>query len=277
MHRIDQAAGLRKLLGPRRLRIAPIIAASSGVGKTMFVINFAAAVRRHGLNVLILDQTHGEISGALGFRQRYELMHVLEGHYSLASIAVRGPDSLWVIPASRGVDALARSNLNAAGLCQLLTPTVGELDLILVNSRPNRAQAACDLAIRADSGREVIQIISTKSDLITASYSHMKQLARKSEQLEFRLLINRAVTEETARRVFRNVAKTAKDNVDARVHYGGCIGEDPALRFARFAHQTIFTNTPGGCSAQAFDRLAARSSAWAVPEFYRTSQSIAHH
>jgi flagellar biosynthesis protein FlhG len=273
----DQAAGLRRILGPKRLRVAPIVAASAGVGKTMFVINFAAAAQRRGLKVLVLDQTYGDIASALGLRPRYDLLHVLNGHRDLSSVALKGPESVWIIPAPRGIDALVKTNFNAAFLYRLLAPISSELDLIVLNSLPSQADAACRFAAHADSGREVVLLAATTAEKITASYSHIKQLVRMSGQQEFRLLINRASTEDAARRVFENVAKAAKENVDALVHYGGYIPKDPALKHARTARQTIFANEPGGFSARAFDSLAASSCDWAVPEFERALESNTNH
>ena len=273
----DQAAGLRRMLGPRRLRIAPIIAASTGIGKTMFVINFAAAVQRLGLNVLVLDQSYGDVAEALGLTSRYELQHVLQGHCQLSSAALKGPNSVWIIPATHGVEGLAVAGVNATRLRELLAPITGELDLIVVNSRPARAHAACQLAAQADVGREIILLAAPTAETITASYSHIKQLARSFGQQEFRLLINRAISEDGARRIFSNVAKTAKENVNALVHYGGYIPRDPALTLARTARQTIFANQPDGSSAQAFDNLAASFSDWAVPEFHQAQHSRANH
>jgi flagellar biosynthesis protein FlhG len=273
----DQAAGLRRLLGPKRLRVAPIVAASAGVGKTMFVINFAAAAQRRGLKVLVLDQTYGDIAGALGLRPRYDLLHVLNGDRDLSSVALRGPESVWIIPAPRGIDALVKTSFNTASLCRLLAPISSELDLIVVNSLPSQAHAACRFAAHADSGREAVLLAATTAETITASYSHIKHLVRRSGQQEFRLLINRASTEDAARRVFENVAKAAKENVDALVHYGGYIPKDPALKHARTARQTIFANQPGGYSARAFDSLAASSCDWAVPEFERALEPNTNH
>lgn len=277
MTMVDQAAGLRRLLGPKRLRIAPIVAASAGMGKTMFVINFAAAAQRRGLKVLVLDQTYGDIADALGLRPRYDLLHVLNGDCQLSSVALKGPDSVWIIPAPRGIDALVNARFNTAHLCQLLEPISGELDLIVVNSLPSRAHAACQFAARADSGREVVLLAATTAETIKASYSQIKRLVHLSGQQEFRLLINRASTEAAARRVFVNLAKAAKENIDTLVRYGGYIPKDPALKHARTARQTIFANEPSGFSARAFENLAASSCDWAVPEFDRVLESMTNH
>jgi flagellar biosynthesis protein FlhG len=149
--------------------------------------------------------------------------------------------------------------------------------LIVVNGRPARADSACRLAAQADAGREIIVLAAPTTETITASYAHIKRLARTFGQQEFRLLVNRASGEDGARRLFNNVARTAKENINALVRYGGFIPPDPALALARTARQTIFASRPDGSSAQAFDQLAATASDWAMPEFHQAHYSQANH
>ena len=54
--RLDQAAGLRRLLGAGQLQVVTFVAGCEGVGRSVAVANIGAALARLGKEVLIIDE-----------------------------------------------------------------------------------------------------------------------------------------------------------------------------------------------------------------------------
>ena len=263
----DQAAGLRRLLPSKILRVVPIGAGCEGIGKTSFVVNFAAAAQRQGQSVVVLDQSHGDIPAALGIRYRYELRHVLSGDKNFEDIMLRGPGRLRIFPAARGLEALFKAGRTGSGLLQAFGALDDPPDLIVINTPAQRAELACALGASADAGREIVLIVSDVPTTITATYAQIKSLARDRGQQQFRVLVNRAASEDFALRVYDNMAEAADRNLAVQIRYGGYIPRDPSLKRSRHAQQTVFNTDPHAESAFAFDRVAASVFDWRVPEF----------
>ena len=104
----DQAAGLRRLLSARDVRLLAL----SGADPEQFAplaLELALAFERDGSRVLLVDLTRGALARYAGCTLRYELMHVIDTHRRLDQVVLCGPRDIPLLPAARGVRALARS------------------------------------------------------------------------------------------------------------------------------------------------------------------------
>jgi flagellar biosynthesis protein FlhG len=274
---MDQAAGLRSLFRPRRLRVVSVLAAGDAPEKTAVVVNFAAAAARQGLNVVVLDQSYGEVPRALGYRARFELGHVLEGDCSLVEVAVKVSKTLWVVPAARGLEKLAAANCNGSYLRTLFTPLTPDLDLIVMNAMSHATEAPCKIAARADCGREMLFLTSARLADVRASYAQIKQLVRTAGRQELRLVVSRAPSEASAQRVFQNIAGATRNHGLGCVRYGGFLPHEASLAIHGGIADTKYTQTQKSSSARAFDRMAANCFEWSLPEFHsRASRPVIH-
>ena len=78
---VDQAAGLRRLLGGGQLQVVTFTAGREGLGRSLAVANIAAVLARLGKEVLVLDENSGNdnVAAAFGLAGRFDLLHVLNG------------------------------------------------------------------------------------------------------------------------------------------------------------------------------------------------------
>ena len=97
---LDQAAGLRRLLGSAPLRAVVI----AGSGATTLSVNLATALGAAGMDVLVVDENanHGNVADHLGISTRYELIHALNGDRPLRDIICEAAAGVCVLPAARG-------------------------------------------------------------------------------------------------------------------------------------------------------------------------------
>jgi hypothetical protein len=104
----DQAAGLRRLIASRDSCMLALSGAEAA-SYLPLALDLAAASERDGRRVLLLDLTRGALARQLGRTMRYELMHVIDAHKRLDEVVVPGPREVPLLPAARGVRALANS------------------------------------------------------------------------------------------------------------------------------------------------------------------------
>jgi len=104
----DQAAGLRRLIAARDAGVLAISGADAR-SYAPLALELAAACERDGRRVLLLDLTRGALARELGRTMRYELMHVIDAHRRLDEVVLAGPGEVPLLPAARGVRALAQA------------------------------------------------------------------------------------------------------------------------------------------------------------------------
>jgi hypothetical protein len=104
----DQAAGLRRLIASRDSCMLALSGAEAA-SYLPLALDLAASSERDGRRVLLLDLTRGALARQLGRTMRYELMHVIDAHKRLDEVVVPGPREVPLLPAARGVRALANS------------------------------------------------------------------------------------------------------------------------------------------------------------------------
>jgi hypothetical protein len=104
----DQAAGLRRLIASRDTGMLALSGADAE-SYLPLALDLAAASERDGRRVLLLDLTRGVMARQLGLTMRYELMHVIDAHKRLDEVVVPGPREVPLLPAVRGVRALANA------------------------------------------------------------------------------------------------------------------------------------------------------------------------
>lgn len=226
----DQAAGLRLILRPGRLRVLPVLAGMRGTGKTAIVIALAHAAARGGQRVLVLDQSRGDIATALSLTWRRELADLLDGSHSYEEVLLPGPGGCGIVPAPRGLARLLRSGEGGARLFGSFAGLSRPPQLVILNAQD---ASGCGL-LPAPS--ETLLVARPTRCSITATYARMKDLVRRHGRYRFRLLVNRA-DEQGARALHDNVSQVARRFLGAEVVYAGavaggtqgCVGGPPDL------------------------------------------------
>ena len=84
--RIDQAAGLRRLLGGSQLQVVTFVAGCEGVGRSVAVANLGVALARLGKEVLIIDENAStdDIAASFGLKAKHDLLNVVLRELPLA-------------------------------------------------------------------------------------------------------------------------------------------------------------------------------------------------
>lgn len=240
----DQAAGLRRLLAPRGLRVLPISGAASDRDQARIVAQLAALLASCGRRVIVLDQSPGAIAATWGLRARYELSHLLSEDRSWEQVLLDGPQGVVVLPAGRGLVQIDTEHARNDLLSQLYALPM-EPDVVLLNlSRTERC------GMLADPQGDWLFVASAGAGGLMPAYGQIKRLAASVRPQRLQVLVDGAQDAADGHVAFGNLAATARRFLDLDLYFCGNIQRDRA----QFA-------TQDACP-QALRRLVADLDGW---------------
>lgn len=259
---LDQAAGLRRLMGRGQLQVVTFVSGCEGVGRSVAVANLGVALARLGKEVLILDEHAGpdDIASAFGIRPRYDLLNVLERVVPLAPVLLEPMRGLRVLPAARAINKLGRLSL---GQQQILLDALSSLerpfDVILVDANSAHPAGFSPFGL---AGQEAVVVLSGSSASITEAYALIKKVSHLFSRRQFRILVNKVRNPADARSIYENIAQVAAQRGVARLDYAGAIPLDESLRIAAQLARPVVVHAPDSAAAAAFRDLAADLLYW---------------
>ena len=261
----DQAAGLRRLLGQTGFQVITVMSGQQGVGKTAATANLAVALARSGRDVLIIDQAqHGKgASAALGLTPRHDITDVIEGHCTLESLILSGPDNVQVLPIGGGFKRLGRlSERDQEWLAQSFNRLQCGVDIVLVDMDETTDPDALPLGLAAS---EIMVVLPPGNKAITEAYTLVKRLALNFGKRQFRLLLNRVTSPEQAQALAQNFTYTAERYLGVSVDYLGYIPLDERLTRAGHLRTSVVDAFPVAVSTSQFRKLAEGLLRWPQP------------
>ncbi|MGD9786933.1 MAG: AAA family ATPase [Sulfuricellaceae bacterium] len=262
----DQAEGLRRLLNRNFVRVVTVTAGREGVGKTQAVINLATALARRGRKVMVFDEQSGRnnLEHALGLPGRYDLLDVVRRERCLEDILLPGPQGVEIVPAARGVKALAElTPAEQEWLVQSFNTLSGSVDVVLIDAVAGLAGHALSLTLAA---QEVVITLSQDPASITDAYALIKRLSRDYAKQRFRILVSKVRETGEGEAIFKNFAATAQRFLGTKILFLGEVPFEEPLRQAARLRQPVVDAFPTSDSAAAFRRLAEAVDEWPYPQ-----------
>lgn len=266
----DQAAGLRRILARRSMRVLPLASVLERGAQARLAVHLGAALSHLGSRVVILDESRGDVATVLGLRPRYELLHLLEGQKKFEEVAIEGADALRVVSAARGIESMEHADdkgwQELFGAFASLSDPPG---VVVLNCRPGSAYAAC----RAAAGsHEVVLALDSGTESMTEAYALIKSALRECGQRRFRLVFaeNRpdaAAADVAVEPLAARIVETARSFLGVELRLGGVLPKHEALDCA--LRQSIVSSDPAHPAASAFLSLADAVTGWNLPEFSR--------
>jgi len=224
-HGHDQAAGLRKLLAARGMRILPLFGATGGAHQAATAAALARGFAELGCRVLIADQSPGALAQEFGLRTRYELSHVLDGDKDWRQVVASAGHGIAVLPAAKGLARIADQATAALVLSALAALPQGPDVLLLNLARPD---AAHWLTAEADW----LTLFSARPSGLVPAYRTIKALARVAHPRAVRVLACHASEQQRAYEAFGTLAAAVARFLRLDMHYAGELPQGLAPRGA---------------------------------------------
>jgi len=261
--RVDQAAGLRRLMGGGgQLQVVTFVSGCEGVGRSVAVANLGVALARLGKEVLIVDEhaSNDDIASAFGLVARHDLLNVVQRELPLGQVLLQPMRGLRVLPAARAANKLGRLSLPQRqtlldAMCGLERP----VDVILVDASLAHPAGFSPFGLAA---QETVVVLSGNSASITEAYSLIKKVSHAFSRKHFRILVNKVRSQPDARSIYDNIAQVAAQRGIARLDFAGAIPLDDALRQSAQLCRPVLVQAPESAAAAAFREIAADLLYW---------------
>ncbi|HZX32514.1 MAG TPA: cellulose synthase operon protein YhjQ/BcsQ [Rhodocyclaceae bacterium] len=260
--RVDQAAGLRRLMGGSQLQVVTFVAGCEGVGRSVSVANIGVALARLGKEVLIMDEhsSTDDIAATFGLVARYDLLNVLHQERRLAEVLVQPMPGLHILPAAKAVKKLGKLPLSQQQVfLDAMSSLDRPIDVILVDASSNHPQGFSPLGL---ASQETVVMLSGSSSSITEAYSLIKKVSHSYARRYFRILVNKVRSIPDARSIFENIALVAAQRGIAQLDYVGAIPVDESLRQATQLCRPVVMHAPDSAAAHAYREIAADMLYW---------------
>jgi len=264
----DQAEGLRCMQSKEKVRIITVASGGSGVGKTSAVVNLAVALAKNGKDVLILDENpcHNNVCANLGIKARYDLLHVINQDKTLDQVILKGPEGISILPALRGVSSLAKLQPSDQDrLIDSFDSLQRSVDVVLVDAAVGSTGHVLSMSLAA---QEVLMVLSPSKSAITGAYSLIKLMSQEYAKRNFRILINKAESEEEAKSIFDNVHQAAQRYLSLSPDFMGFIPLDDKLQRSAQLSRAVVEAFPNAASAVSYRKLAAGLQDWSRIDNY---------
>jgi flagellar biosynthesis protein FlhG len=258
---LDQATGLRRLLGAGAVRSITFTAGASASGRATVAANAAFALARRGSRVCVLDEGAGRgVAARFGLHPEHDLAAVVERDRQLAEVLVDGPEGVRFVAAARGMRLLARLPVEEE---TRLSRAFAELDPapdLLIADAP--AAGGVPVPRAALAAGEIVVVVSGAADAITEAYALMKRLTWDFARRRCHVVVNRVRDRGRAEAIFANLQGTAARYLGVELRWLGWIPEDECVRKAERLHQPVIGAFPESSAAQAFRDLAETVANW---------------
>ena len=261
----DQAAGLRRIVKPRPVRVIAVTSGKGGVGKTNVSVNLALALAQRDKKVMLMDADLGlaNVDVLLGLRPSYNLSHVLDGERSLEEIIVVGPDGLRIVPASSGARSMMDLDpMQHAGIIRAFSELSEQLDILLIDTGAGISNSVVSYTRAA---QEVIVVVCDEPASITDAYALMKVLHREHGIQNFHILANMTHAMQEGRELFAKISKVTDRFLDVALDFMGAVPYDDYVRKAVQRQRAVVDLFPRSKAALAFKNLAHKTDTWPMP------------
>ncbi|MBI3529232.1 MAG: hypothetical protein HY067_14845 [Betaproteobacteria bacterium] len=261
----DQAEGLRRLLGKQIPKVITLVSGGARIGKTCAAINLAVAIAQAGRSVMLLDENRGprNVTATLGIDTVADMADTVRGGRALEQTLVPGPEGLVILPAGRGVQALA--GIDEGGRDRLVEGFArvgGALDFILVDTAAGTSSRLLPLA---HPEQETI-LISTSSGTGQANALGMiKLMHRELGACNLHLLVSMTRSEAEGEATYYNLANVADRHLGAGLEFFGVVPLDERIAQSGHVGRAAVEMFPHAPSSVQWRRQAQEIMQWPLP------------
>lgn len=247
-------------------RLPIVLSVSSGkggVGKTNVSINLALSLSRLGRRCVILDADLGlaNVDVMLGLAPDRNLFHVFHQGVAISDILCPSGYGFSILPAASGVsEMLSLTTGQKLELLESMDVLEDSIDFLIVDTGAGINDNVLYFNLAA---QERLLIVTPEPTSLTDAYALIKVLKLKHGVDRFRIVVNMAKNERSAKEIFVKLYNACDHFLDGiSLDYVGAIPQDSTVRQAVMQQRPFCDLAPDGEAATAVRGIAHNLAQW---------------
>ena len=247
--------------------VISVTSGKGGVGKTNISVNLAYCLARAGKRVVLLDADLGlaNVDVVLGLTPQHNLFHLFHEGSTLNDVLMDTPYGFRILPASSGVsEMLSLSPGQKISLLEAMEDLEETLDYLIVDTGAGIGDNVLYFNMAA---QERLVVLTPEPTSLTDAYALIKVMLQNHEVRNFKVIVNMAPDEKTAREMFRRLYKACDHFLEGvALDLAGVIPRDAAVRKAVINQRPFCAEDSSGPACAAMREVAATIQTWDVPK-----------
>ena len=244
-----------------------VTSGKGGVGKTNLSVNLATSLASKGKRVALVDADLGlaNVDVILGLTPQKNLFHLFHEGANLKDILYPTPYGFSILPASSGMsEMLTLSTGQKLELLEAMGELEDELDYLVVDTGAGINDNVLYFNL---ASQERLVVLTPEPTSLTDAYALIKVLKLTHGVEHFKVCVNMAPDQKTAREIFSCLYKACDRFLSGvSLDLAGVIPRDPIVRKAVVNQQPFVTMDPESGASRALNQLSDHIISWDIPQ-----------
>lgn len=238
------------------MRVFCISSGKGGVGKTTLTVNLGITMAKAGKRVLLLDADLGlaNINVLLKVKPQYTIYEVIRGERTMAEVITKTPFKIDLIAGASGIPELAELSAHERERFLDSLEQISDYDILIIDTGAGISRNVTQFLLAAD---EVLIVSTPDPASMTDAYGLIKTVL-KEDQRPLNLIVNRAGSPATARRVADRLSEVTQKFVQGSLEYLGHVPKDPLIEKSGISQKPHVLSHPRAASSRAIEELVSK-------------------
>jgi flagellar biosynthesis protein FlhG len=239
-------------------RSIAICSGKGGVGKSNLSVNLAILLSSLGKRSLLIDADLGLANDdiLMGIRPKHHLYHFLCGQKSLQDILIEGPAGMKLLPGGSGISQLA--DLREMERKQILTGFLElskSADILLIDTAAGINRDVLNFVMAAE---DTLVVVNPEPTSLLDAFGMVKAIVGGGKRTNIHVVVNKVENEAEGQKTFERLQRTADRFLLVKLHYAGCIFDDPAVTTAVKTQKPFILSAPDSPASRSLQQVLTR-------------------